>query len=169
VCSTRLNDSVEVGDVLTISVPSGDVTLDDAAGRPVVLASAGIGITPMAGIVSSLAAAGSRLPVVLLHADHDEKSFALRRQVTADVAALSCARAYAWYERDAGSVLPLAGVFHGEMDIGRVSLPDDAVYHLCGPIPFMQKVRGALVKAGVPPADVKYEVFGPDLWQAGSG
>ncbi|MFG2918353.1 FAD-binding oxidoreductase [Kitasatospora sp. NPDC048298] len=45
--STLLHDSVKVGDTLTLSPPYGDVVLDDA-GRPVVFASAGIGIAPMA-------------------------------------------------------------------------------------------------------------------------
>ena len=39
-------------------------------------------------------------------------------------------------------------------------------YYLCGPIPFMQAVRSALIERGVSPADIQYEVFGPDLWQA---
>ena len=52
------------------------------------------------------------------------------------------------------------------MDISQVSLPDNAAYHLCGPVPFMQEVRSALIKGGVPPCDIQYEVFGPDLWQA---
>jgi nitric oxide dioxygenase len=30
----------------------------------------------------------------------------------------------------------------------------------------MQAVRSALIERGVPPADIQYEVFGPDLWQA---
>lgn len=34
------------------------------------------------------------------------------------------------------------------------------------PIPFMQAVRSALIERGVQPADIQYEVFGPDLWQA---
>ena len=78
--SKLLHDAVGVGDVLTLSLPFGDVVLDDS-GRPVVFASAGIGITPMAGMLSHLVAAGSGLPVMLLHADVDERSFALRRQV----------------------------------------------------------------------------------------
>jgi nitric oxide dioxygenase len=166
VCSTLLLDTVKVGDVLTISVPFGAVTLDDAAGRPLVFASAGIGITPMAGMVSHLAAAGSRLPIVLLHADHDEESFALRHQVLTDIATLPDASVYVWYEQGADSLLPVTGVFPGEMDISQVSLPDNAMYHLCGPVPFMQEVRSALIKGGVPPRDIQYEVFGPDLWQA---
>jgi len=113
VCSTLLHDTVNVGDVLTLSVPFGDVTLDDAAGRPLVFASAGIGITPMAGMLSHLASAGSGLPIVLLHADHDEESFALRQQVLTDIASLPHASIHAWYEQGADSLLPATRVFPG--------------------------------------------------------
>jgi len=57
-------------------------------------------------------------------------------------------------------------VFQGLTDISQVSLPDNAVYHLCGPVPFMHEVRSALIKGGVAPWDIQYEVFGPDMWQA---
>ena len=164
--STLLHTQVNVGDVLTMSVPFGAVVLDDAAGRPVVFASAGVGITPMAGMLSHLAKAGSHLPIMLLHADQDEESFALRGQVLADIAALPGASVYLWYEQGGNSRLPVSGVFPGEMDISQVSLPGNAIYHLCGPIPFMHEVRSALIKNGVPPRDIQYEVFGPDLWQA---
>src|SRR6476660_9706272 len=82
--SNLLCDSFQVGDTLTLSVPFGDVVLDDS-GRPAVFASAGIGVTPMAGMLSHLVAAGSRLPVRHLHADLDEDSFALRDQVLRDI------------------------------------------------------------------------------------
>ncbi|MEV5776229.1 globin domain-containing protein [Streptomyces antimycoticus] len=164
--STLLHNEVNVGDMLTMSVPFGAVVLDDAAGRPMVFASAGIGITPMAGMLSHLAKAGSYLPITLLHADHNEDSFALRGQILADIAALPGARIYLWYERGSNSRLPVNGVFPGEMDISQVSLPDNATYHLCGPMPFMHEVRNALIKDGVPPRDIQYEAFGPDLWQA---
>ena len=52
------------------------------------------------------------------------------------------------------------------MDLDEVELPDDAGYYLCGPLPFMQAVRSALIERGVPARDIQYEVFGPDLWQA---
>ena len=52
------------------------------------------------------------------------------------------------------------------MDLGQVDLPDGAVYSLCGPLPFMQAVRSALIDRGVAPRDTRYEMFGPDLWQA---
>jgi nitric oxide dioxygenase len=163
--STLLHDSVNVGDVLTMSLPYGDVVLSDA-GSPVVFASAGIGITPMAGMLSHLVAAGSHLQIMLLHADRAEDSFALRRQVADDIRALPNASMYVWYEQgDAGS-LPVDGVFPGTMDVSQVTLPKGAVYYLCGPIPFMQGIRSALIGQDVPPSDIQYEVFGPDLWQA---
>ena len=162
--SNLLCETVQVGDRLTMSLPFGDVVLDDS-GRPVVFASAGIGITPMAGMLSHLAAAGSRLPITLLHADVDEASFALRRQVLDDVRFLPGASAHVWYERAEDDGLA-ADVHAGQMDLDDVKLPDDATYYLCGPLPFMQSVRSALIDRGVAARDIQYEVFGPDLWQA---
>jgi nitric oxide dioxygenase len=162
--STLLHDSVDIGDVLTLSLPYGDVVLDDG-GRPVVFASAGMGIAPMAGMLSHLVAAGSGLPITVLHADLDEASFALRRQVVGDVLALRDASMRVWYEKEAQSVEPVH-VSEGMMDLAAVDLPADATYYLCGPLPFMQAVRSALIERGVAPKDIQYEVFGPDLWQA---
>ncbi|MEU8654949.1 globin domain-containing protein [Streptomyces sp. NPDC048737] len=163
--SALLHDSVGVGDVLTLSVPYGDVVLDDS-GRPVVFATAGIGIAPVAGMLSHLAKAGSGLDITVLHADLDEPSFPLRRQVVSDVLELRRATVYAWYEKSVESMEPLDGVFEGLMDPAAVDLPDNALYYLCGPLPFMQGVRGKLLERGVAPQDIQYEVFGPDLWQA---
>ncbi len=162
--SNLLCDKVDVGDVLTLSLPFGDVVLDDS--RPAVFASAGIGVTPMAGMLSHLRHAGSGLPITLLHADVDEASFALRRQVLDDVRGLPRAAVHVWYESGADSTLPVDGVHAGTMDVGAVDLPAGAAYYLCGPLPFMKAVRSALIEHGIPPRDIQYEVFGPDLWQA---
>ncbi|MEU2350628.1 globin domain-containing protein [Modestobacter sp. NPDC049651] len=163
--SQLLLDSVAVGDELTLSLPFGDVVLDDS-GRPVVFASAGIGITPMAGMLSHLVAAGSHLPITLLHADADEDSFALRRQVVDDVRLLANGSVHVWFERTEQCSLPVDGVHSGTMDVAEVAVPDDALWYLCGPLPFMKAVREQLLERGVHPKDVQYEVFGPDLWQA---
>ena len=163
--SNLLHDTVDVGDTITTSLPFGDVVLDDS-GRPVVFASAGIGITPMAGMLSHLVAAGSHLDVTFLHADLDESSWALRRQVLDDVRALPNGSVHVWFERGAECSLPVDGVHGGTMDLTDVDLPADATYYLCGPLPFMQAVRSTLIERGVDPRDVQYEVFGPDLWQA---
>jgi nitric oxide dioxygenase len=163
--SNWLWNSVDVGDIVTMSLPFGNVVLDDS-GRPLVFVSAGIGITPMAGMLSHLVAAGSHLPILLLHADLDEASFALKEQVFADLAALPEATAHVWYERSAESTQSVAGVYPGLMNLDDIEVPADALFYLCGPLPFMTAIRSALLARNMPARDIQYEVFGPDLWQA---
>ena len=163
--SNLLHDTIGVGDVLTLSLPYGDVVLDDA-GRPAVFASAGIGIAPMAGMLSHLVAANSGLSITLLHADADEGAFPLRRQVVSDVLALRNAALHVWYEQQAGSNEPVTSVHQGLLNVADVDLPRDATYYMCGPLPFMQALRSALIERGVATNDIQFEVFGPDLWQA---
>src|SRR4051794_29675567 len=162
--SNHLCENVQVGDRLTMSLPFGDVVLDDS--RPVVFASAGIGVTPMAGMLSHLVEAGSHLPITVLHADLDEGSFPLRQQVLDDVRALPNASIHVWYEDGPDGSLPVDGRHSGMMNLDDVELPADATYYLCGPLPFMRGIRSVLLDRGVPAADIQYEVFGPDLWQA---
>ena len=52
------------------------------------------------------------------------------------------------------------------MDLSDIEIPADATVYMCGPLPFMQAIRSALLDRGVPPSEIQYEVFGPDLWQA---
>lgn len=162
--SNLLHSSVEVGDEVVLSAPFGDVVLAPG-GRPVVFASAGIGITPMAGMISHLAQSESTRSVTLLHADNSAGSFALRDQVRADLAGLADASLTNWFIEPSPGQTP-SGEFAGFMDLSTVELPDDAEYYLCGPLAFMQSVRSSLILRGVPAKDIQYEVFGPDLWLA---
>jgi nitric oxide dioxygenase len=193
--STLLHNDVQVGDEVVLSAPFGDVVLE-YTDRPLVMASAGIGITPMAGMLSHLVQSGSRRQVVLLHADDSEASFPLRAQVREDLANLADGTLKTWFlapaetaetrgTAGAGETGGTAGtaetggtagagetggasgsVFSGFMDVSDVELPDDAEYYLCGPLPFLKSVRSALIAGGVPAKDIQYEVFGPDLWLA---
>lgn len=165
--SNLLCDDLVEGQELTLSSPYGAIVLDDG-GRPVVFASAGVGITPMAGMLSHLARAGSTLPFVMLHADSTPASVPLRWQIEHDVQVLPSAQLHYWYEEPPAeaSADPAARVHPGYLDLAHVDLPEDALYYLCGPMPFMQHVREQLLARGVAPADIQYEVFGPDIWQA---
>ncbi|WP_144671384.1 globin domain-containing protein [Arthrobacter sp. U41] len=167
--STLLHNEVQVGDEVVLSAPFGDVVLE-YTDRPLVLASAGIGITPMAGMLSHLVKSGSQRRVMLLHADDSEESFPLRGQVREDLAALTDGTLTTWFlsptESPAEGGAASGSGFSGFMDVSAVELPGDAEYYLCGPLPFLKSVRSALVAGGVPAKDIQYEVFGPDLWLA---
>ncbi|MGF9660391.1 FAD-binding oxidoreductase [Arthrobacter crystallopoietes] len=163
--STLLHRNIKVGDELVLSAPFGDVVLE-YSDRPIVFASAGIGITPMAGMLSHLVKDGSTRTVVLFHADHSEETFALRNQVTEDLAKLQYGSMAVWYEEPGHRTQEVEGVNVGYMDLTDTELPADAEFYLCGPLVFMKAVRSALIARGIPAKDIQYEVFGPDLWLA---
>lgn len=156
---------MNVGDEVVLSAPFGDVVLE-YTDRPVVLASAGICITPMAGMLSHLVKAGSQRRVMLLHADDSPDSFPLRQQVTEDISRLPEGSLHSWFVNPAEGQGPSGNTFQGFMDVNAVELPMDAAYYLYGPLPFLQAVRSALIAKGIRAKDIQYEVFGPDLWLA---
>ncbi|BCJ75031.1 hemin transporter [Catellatospora sp. IY07-71] len=157
--STWLHEHAPSGTRLTISRPFGHIVLDETSDRPLVLASAGIGITPMVGMLELLAATGAQQQVLVLHADRNLAAHPHRAHVADLVGKLDKARSVVWYEDpDRGDdALP------GRMDLAGVPVPADAVAYLCGPTPFMRGVREQLLRVGVSAADIHYESFGPDL------
>ncbi|MGP4088992.1 globin domain-containing protein [Streptomyces sp. KR55] len=160
--SNHLHRTVRTGAELTLSAPFGDVVLD-TADTPLLLVSAGIGCTPMVGMLEHLAATGSGRPVRVLHADRSPADHALRADTRRIIGELPDAQAQFWYEQDAADE---PGARTGLMDLGDQDLPADADVYLCGALPFMRAVRAQLLQAGVPARRIRYEVFGPDLWLA---
>ncbi|MEU9348187.1 globin domain-containing protein [Streptomyces sp. NPDC048278] len=159
--SHHLHARVRAGDVLELSEPYGDLVLGDDGDRPLLLASAGIGVTPMVAMLAALAADGHRAPVTVVHGDRSPADHALRADHTAYAAKLPDAAVHFFYERDAE---PDART--GLVDLADVDVAPGTRAYLCGPLPFMRAVRGQLLAKGVAPADIHYEVFGPDLWLA---
>ncbi|MFI1956728.1 globin domain-containing protein [Streptomyces althioticus] len=160
--SGHLHAHVRVGDVLELSEAYGDLVLDAGDDTPLVLASAGIGVTPMVAMLAHLADSGHRAPVTVVHGDRSPADHALRTDHEAYAAKLPDATVRFWYEQDAP-----AGTGTGYVDLADVPVAPGTRAYLCGPLPFMRKVREQLIAKGVAPADVHYEVFGPDLWLAG--
>ncbi|MCQ9165012.1 globin domain-containing protein [Arthrobacter sp. STN4] len=159
--SPVLHRNIEVGDVVELSNPYGDVTLDDGDG-PVVFATAGIGCTPSASALRSLASNGVDREVLVLHAEKNLEAWALREQMTSDVAAIDGANLTLWLEE------PTDGFNKGFMTLEGLDIPADASMYVCGPLPFMKAIRNQAIDAGIPATKIHYEVFGPDLWLAGA-
>ncbi|WP_427016342.1 globin domain-containing protein [Pseudarthrobacter sp. P1] len=166
--SPALHRSVAVGDVLELSNPYGDVTLDDGDG-PLVFATAGIGCTPSASALRSLAGKDSDREVMVLHAEKNLAAWALREQMSADIRSLDGASLRLWLEEPALDPQETPGsLHHGFMSLQDLQLPAGASVYVCGPLPFMKKIRSEALGAGIPAANIHYEVFGPDLWLVGT-
>ena len=158
-----LHDHAGPGAVLDVSQPAGDVVLDDSD-APLVLVSAGIGITPVAAILEDLSRRQPDRTVRIYHADRCHADHALYAGLRRQVLAMSDARAQSWYELGADSAPTLLPARSGLMDLSDADVPEGAHVFMCGPLPFMQTVRRTLLQRGVAAEDIRYEVFGPDLW-----
>ncbi|MEZ5086112.1 MAG: globin domain-containing protein [Tessaracoccus sp.] len=166
--SNWLGDNAEPGTILELSQPSGDLVLEDSD-DPIVLVSAGIGITPVAAILEDLSRRQPNRTVRLFHADHrhDTHTFypSLRRQVLS----MADTRAQNWYEEGADQAPTLYPARSGLMDLSDVVLPENPIVFMCGPLPFMYAARKQLLARGVSPERIRYEVFGPDMWAQNPG
>jgi len=161
--SNWLHEHAQPGAVLDVSQPAGDVILDDSD-APLVLVSAGIGITPVAAILEDLSRTQPDRTVRLFHADRAHASHALYQSLRRQVLAMADARAQNWYEEAAEQAPTLHPALPGFMDLNSVDLPANPTVFMCGPLPFMQAMRDTLLRRGVPADRIHYEVFGPDLW-----
>lgn len=165
--STYLHEDVREGDTLLLSEPFGEVVLDTSP-APLLLASAGVGVTPMAAMLDTVARRTPDRQVVLVHADRSPEVHPLREEVDAlqaPDAAGRAARLLRAPRRRPGRgrrVVPRAGF----VDMAQVAVPDGAVAYVCGPLPSMREVRAGLLRQGVPAERIHDEVFGPDPWAA---
>jgi nitric oxide dioxygenase len=160
--SSYLHDQVKVGDLLEVSAPSGDFVVE-SSDAPLLLASAGAGITTVLPIVEHIARTQPQRTVMIAHADQTARDHALRDTVLHVGRQIDDFSTYTWYERvDADDQQSREGY----MDLSDIPLPNDLQVFTCGPLPFMRHVRSQLLSRGIPDARIRYEVFGPDLWAA---
>lgn len=161
--SSRLHAHVNEGDVIAVAPPMGDFVLHQDRDNPVVLISAGVGLTPMVAMLESLVGDGVRSREVhFIHACRHGGVHAFRDHVAQVVACHPHVKARVHYEfpREADRHLPHEA---GRIDLQRLSeaLPaGTADYYLCGPKPFMLAQMAALKAMRVPPERIHAEVFG---------
>ncbi|MET9231692.1 MOSC domain-containing protein [Lentzea sp. NPDC003310] len=141
VVSTWLHDHVKAGDTLEVAAPRGEFVLRPGD-EPVVLLSAGVGITPVLAMLHALKDTGREVWWV-----HTTRS--------ADHA----------FEGEVRRLGPVHLLVH-HSDEGRLTradleaLPAGASAYLCGPEAFMADMRAALADLGFDPARVHTELFG---------
>lgn len=162
--SNWLHANARPGSILDVSQPAGDLVLDESDATPLVLVSAGIGITPIAAIMEDLSRRQPDRKVRLFHADKSHDHHALYDSLRRQVLAMSDARCQMWYEEEADGAPTLHPARSGFMDLSDIEVPADAEVFMCGPLPFMRTSRLALMEKGIHNENIHYEVFGPDLW-----
>jgi len=157
IVSNYLHDEISVGDEINLYAPAGDFFFTDRQ-SPVVLLSAGVGITPMQAMLETLAQQGYNHSVHYLHAceNSEQHSFSSR---TTSIIKDNDWQQVNWYRDE---VSDQAHIHHGMMDLTKVDLPiEHGNFYLCGPIAFMQFAKQQLLSLGVVATNIHYEIFGP--------
>lgn len=169
VVSNFLHDAVRPGFRLEAMAPRGRFVLDRTSSRPVVLVSAGVGITPMIAMLKHIIGEGLRTRrfrrTYFVHGARDGRSLAFGDHLRALAAAHDRLTAHIRFSRPGPD--DRLGVTHDSeghvnVDLLRHVLPfDDHDFYLCGPHGFMQSMYDGLTGLGVREERIHYESFGP--------
>jgi nitric oxide dioxygenase len=164
--SNYLHDEVKEGDLLFVHVPQGDFVLDRESTRPIVLLSAGSGITPALCMLHHLAQEEEGRSILFIYATTERGEHAFGNEVRAIASENGNVKVAVFYEK----VDPrdIRGVDYHER--GRISLnalrpylPTGEVdFYYCGPVGFIAAVENLLNQWKVRPACRHSEAFAPD-------
>ncbi len=159
--SNWLHDNVQVGSVLQVSPPFGDFLPAVEGDQPIVLLSAGVGITPMVSALKRIAEVAPQRKVIFAHAASCAGHHAHREDIEQAEQRMPNLQTITFYEEGAVA----EGVVSGRMQLKVLPQWDreNTDVYMCGPLPFMQKQWADLLAEGVPVQRLHREVFGPDM------
>jgi ferredoxin-NADP reductase/MOSC domain-containing protein YiiM len=151
VVSGYLTTRLRPGTVLDVAAPRGDFVLGESTG-PVLLISAGIGVTPVLAMLHALAARHDERAIWWIHGARGPAEHPLAGEVRDLLAKLPQASEHIFYSAESGRLT--------KDRLLELAVPADATAYVCGPAAFMADMGDALAAAGLDPTHVHTELFG---------
>ena len=163
VASGWLHQHLKPGALLEAAAPRGEFTLDDGTG-PVLLISAGIGVTPVLAMLHQLASAGSERQVWWLYGARGPDEHPFAKEAHALLASLPHAHEHIFYSAATPAERHRAHAVAGRITrqgLAKLHIPaTTASAYICGPASFMTGMRDALSALRTDPARIFTELFG---------
>jgi ferredoxin-NADP reductase len=163
--SSYFHDQVQPDAKLSVKAPRGEFWLDPGDDTPVVLVSAGVGLTPMISMLNAIVTTGSERPVWFIHGTRNAREHAMAehmRRLAAEHDNVHLHVRYSRPERDDIEGQDHARIGHVTVDVLKELLPPAAYdFYLCGPTPFVRSLYNGLLDWGVAEGRIHYELFGP--------
>ena len=158
-----IETQVKLGDVLEVSAPRGNFTLGPGD-APVVLLSAGIGITPVLTMLQALAAGASSREVWWIYGARNGSEHPFAAEASALLKRLPRSRGRICYSAPGPADRRTVDFdIPGRLDLRvlqELRVPRDAEFYLCGPTGFMSDLAVALAAWGVARDRLHTENFG---------
>jgi nitric oxide dioxygenase len=166
--SNALHDKYKEGDNVELTHPTGDffVSMGSSETAPIVLISAGVGVTPMMSILNSAVSTGSRRPIAWIQGSHSAALQPFGKHVQEICAKHNNVKTSIFTTISVPGHAEHPEYFEGHVDLGKVGRDrlfldnDDAEYYTCGPLLFMNNIQKYLASNGVDPSRIHMEVFG---------
>jgi ferredoxin-NADP reductase len=159
--SRYLHEHLRPGDRIEVAAPRGDFVLEEGTG-PVLLVSAGIGVTPVLAMLRRMADQGSTREVWWIHTTHDADQHVFAAEVTDLLGRLPSAHSLVCYTTPNHPLATDSGIRAGRLTadvVAGLDLPAQASAYVCGPETFMGDVGSALAAVGIEPARIHTERF----------
>ncbi|CAI0740840.1 NO-inducible flavohemoprotein [Serratia proteamaculans] len=163
--SNFLHQQAKEGDVIYLAPPHGDFFLEAQPETPVALISAGVGQTPMLGMLNTLHDNQHPADVYWLHAAENGSVHAFADEVANIADRMPNLSRHVWYNQP--GVNDVEGRDYQSRGLMNLSALRETLstpqmhYYFCGPVPFMQHVGKQLLEMGVEAERIHYECFGP--------
>jgi len=158
-----IDTQVQVGDVLDTSAPRGGFILK-SGDRPVVLMSAGVGVTPVLAMLHALSVGRSPREIWWIYGAHDGSEHPFAAETRTLLKALPRGRSHIRYSSPgAADRSGLDFDAPGRLDIHvlqELGVPRNADFYLCGPTAFMSDLNVDLSAWGVAADHIYTETFG---------
>lgn len=155
--SNHLHDHLDVGDTILLSAPAGDFELNQDLIQqndiPLVLVSAGVGVTPILSMLEAQVAANPKRPIVWVYACQNKEHHAFDSKVNELLAAADNVEKHIFYF-ESGQILDEAWL---------ANLPKPADIYVCGSMMFMESIIDGLMALDHGVDSVHYEPFGPKM------
>jgi ferredoxin-NADP reductase/MOSC domain-containing protein YiiM len=162
ITSSYLNRHLQAGATLEVAAPRGDFVLDADTG-PLLLLSAGIGVTPVLSMLYQLSSRRSEREIWWIHAARRRQEHALAAEADTLLTSLPRAHEQIFYSVDTSDESQRGTITSGRLSAERLRelpLPARATAYVCGPNSFMDDMRQALTSIGILPVNIHVERFG---------
>ena len=154
--------SLRPGAILDAAAARGDFVLEACRG-PVLLISAGIGVTPVLSMLHELGAARSERDIWWIHGARRPQEHPLAAEAHALLASLPHAHEHVFYSAATPPERHRAHAAAGRLTqdtLTGLAVPASATAYICGPASFMADMQHALTAVGIDPARIHTELFG---------
>jgi ferredoxin-NADP reductase len=163
VVSNHLADVVSKGDVLELGAPAGQFLLGGETATPVLMISAGSGVTPVMSMLRHLVRRGSKTPITFLHFARTPGDVIFGRELAAIAERAPHVKVVLCVEEADESWTGHRGRFTRSLLESALADFANAETYLCGPSGFMRAVIQTLERAGSDLSKLRYERFNSEF------